>query len=287
VLFLRCSCGWKTKTEGVCTYPGYDIVCESEKLLDLGLLAQLPCLSSLLGLLNPLDVVLSKALSDRTRRCTELTDHYEPGGVNVTLAMALKTLRSYFPLTLPVPSPLTHPDLITAQDLHREEDLLRNPSSFRAWWTAIHNARETYNAQLKIQRPPDLSVEVTALLGPLASPHARISLQRLTYLYESALVHFPNSFKLWKSYLQMRMSYLLGKLVVKKRAGGKKKLPEMKDALEEEKEDLEVWEGGLDGVIGLEEWKSLVSTFERALMWIPNVRTLLCRLFAQLTLFRN
>src|SRR5262245_22485050 len=45
----------------------------------------------------------------------------------------------------------------------------------------------------------------------------------------------------------------------------------MKDALEEEKEDLEQWEGGLNGVVGWEEWKALVSTFERALMWLPNV----------------
>ena len=44
------------------------------------------------------------------------------------------------------------------------------------------------------------------------------------------------------------------------------------DELEEEKEDLEEWEGGLDGVVGWEEWKALVATFERALMWLPTVR---------------
>ena len=36
---------------------------------------------------------------------------------------------------------------------------------------------------------------------------------------------------------------------------------------------LEQWEGGLDGIVGWEEWKSLVATFERALMWLPRVRT--------------
>jgi pre-mRNA-splicing factor SYF1 len=79
-------------------------------------------------------------------------------------------------------------------------------------------------------------------------------------------------FKLWKAYLQMRMSYVLGTLIVKKRAGGKKKFPEMKDALEDEKDDLEQWKDPLHPVLGWEEWKSLVTTFERALMWIPNVR---------------
>ena len=38
------------------------------------------------------------------------------------------------------------------------------------------------------------------------------------------------------------MSYVLGKFRIKRRAGGRKKLPEMKDALEDEKEDLEQWD---------------------------------------------
>ncbi|KAJ7470312.1 hypothetical protein FB451DRAFT_1368272 [Mycena latifolia] len=184
---------------------------------------------------------------------------------------SLESLRAYFPLTFPVPTPATHPDLILTKDLQREEDLLRNPTSFRAWWTAINTTREAFNAQQKLEKPPDLPEEIATLLGPLATPLSRISLQRLTYLYEAALAQFPNSFKLWKSYLNMRMSFVLGRLVVKKKAGGKKKFPEMKDALEEEKEDLEQWEGGLDGVVGWEEWKSLVAAFERALMWLPKL----------------
>ncbi|KAJ6606533.1 hypothetical protein DFH09DRAFT_1242036 [Mycena vulgaris] len=184
---------------------------------------------------------------------------------------SLESLTADFPLTFPVPHPATHPDLISTKDLQREEDLLRNPSSFRAWWTAINTTREAFNAQQKLEKPADLPEEIAVLLGPLATPLSRISLQRLTYLYEAALAQFPNSFKVWKSYLNMRMSFVLGRLVVKKRAGGKKKFPEMKDALEEEKEDLEQWEGGIDGVVGWEEWKSLVATFERALMWLPKL----------------
>ncbi|KAF7359358.1 Pre-mRNA-splicing factor SYF1 [Mycena sanguinolenta] len=147
---------------------------------------------------------------------------------------SLEELTAGFPLTFPVPTPSTHPDLVSTS-----KDLTHLPD------------------------------EIAALLGPLAAPLSRTSLQRLTYLYEAALVQFPNSFKLWKSYLTMRMSFVLGRLTVKKKAGGKKKFPEMKDALEEEKEDLEQWEGGLDGVVGWEEWKSLVAVFERALMWLP------------------
>jgi pre-mRNA-splicing factor SYF1 len=184
----------------------------------------------------------------------------------------LESLSASFPLTFPVPTPITHPSLISVKDLHREEDLLRNPTSFRQWWSAINATREAQNTLLKLEPLSDIPSETRSLLGPLASPVARQSLQRLTYLYEAALVNFAGSFKLWKSYLQMRMSYVLGKQIIKKKAGGKKRLPDIKDALEEEQEDLEQWDGGLDGVVGWEEWKTLVATFERALMWFPKVR---------------
>ncbi|KAG2020496.1 pre-mRNA-splicing factor CLF1 [Coprinopsis cinerea AmutBmut pab1-1] len=184
----------------------------------------------------------------------------------------LDELSSHFPLTFPIPNPTTHPDLISSKDLHREEDLLRNPNSFRAWWTAIQSTREAFVVRQKLEAPETKVSEVErALLGPLATPLARISLQRITYLYEAALQNFPNSFKLWKSYLTFRMSFVLGKPVIKKRAGGKKKLPEMKEALEEEVDDLEEWETCLDPVVGWEEWKSLIATFERCLMWIPKL----------------
>lgn len=180
-------------------------------------------------------------------------------------------LASQFPVTLPIPTPTTNSNLLSIKDVQREEDLLRNPSSFRAWWTAIHTTKEAFNAQLKAERRANVPNETAVLLGPLATPLARHSLQCLTYLYEAAIAQFPGSFKLWKSYLQMRMSYVLGRQVIKKRAGGRKKLPEMKDALEEEKEDLESWEDGLDGVVGWEEWRSLIATYERALMWLPKL----------------
>jgi len=180
-------------------------------------------------------------------------------------------LSSYFPLTFPIPQPTTHPDIITTKDVQREEDLLRNPTSFRAWWSAIHSTRENFYALHKIESNSNIPEHVVAILGPLATPLARLTLQRLTYLFEVALSQFPNSFKLWKAYLNMRMSFVLGKLVVKKKSGGKKKFPDMKDALEEAEEELEQWETPLDPIVGWEEWKSLIATFERALMWLPKV----------------
>lgn len=191
-------------------------------------------------------------------------------------SLTLDELSSHFPLTLPTPTPKTHPDLLAVDDLQREEDLLRNPASFRAWWIAIHATREAFNTQLKTERRANAVVDPsTQFLGPLATPLARRSLQCLTYMYEAALAQFPDSFKMWKSYLQMRMTYVLGTPVQKKRGGGRKRFPDMKDALEEERGDLEEWEGGLDPIVGWEEWKSLVVLYERALMWFPKVRVFL------------
>ncbi|THG95339.1 hypothetical protein EW026_g6300 [Hermanssonia centrifuga] len=164
-----------------------------------------------------------------------------PTAASTTLTV--ESIQAYFPLTFPTPTPTSHLDLVSTRDLHREEDLLRNPNSFRTWWTAIQNTKEAAATLQKTEALLDLpSADVAALLGPLASPNARKSLQRLTYLYEAALVQFPASFKLWKSYLQTRMSYVLGKLILRKRAGGKKKFPEMGQALEDEQDDLEKWE---------------------------------------------
>lgn len=188
------------------------------------------------------------------------------------LRPSLDSLKADASVTKPIPNPVSHPNLLSTADITREEDLFRNPTSFHHWWSAIQATKDLCSTLQKTAPPPDLEPDVASLLGPLATPEARLSYQRLTYLYESALTQFPGSFKLWKSYLHVRMSYVLGMFVQKRRAGGRKRLPEMGEALEDEKEDLEQWEGGLDGVVGYEEWKSLVATFERALMWLPNVR---------------
>lgn len=179
------------------------------------------------------------------------------------------SLQSLFPLTWPIPTPVTHAHLLQPADLLREEDLQRNTGSFRHWWTAIHATRDEVVAQQKKSVSNDPVLEQA--LGLLSTPDARLGLQKLTYLYEAALAYFPTSFKLWKSYLQMRALYVLGKGVKPKRAGGRKKLAEIKDALEDELANAESWDGGIDGVIGWEEWKSLVAVFERALLWLPTV----------------
>ncbi len=183
----------------------------------------------------------------------------------------IASLSAPFPLTWPVPTPLKNPSLLTSIDIHREEDLLRNPSSFRLWWSTIFSAKDSIVADQKAASTSSLPPQVQRIHGPLATSEARLGLQRLVYLYESALVNFPTSFKLWKAYLQTRCSYVLGKGVKPKRAGGRKKWAEMKELIEEEELEFEHYEGGLDPVVGWPEWKALIAVFERALTWLPTV----------------
>lgn len=101
---------------------------------------------------------------------------------------------------------------------------------------------------------------------------ARLALQTLTSLYERALAVFPTSFKLWKSYILMRHRYILGPSVLagtKKQKSSKRKL-DVKELFEDHTVACD-WEGGLDGVVGYEEWRSLFATSERMISWLPNV----------------
>ncbi|KAG9082329.1 pre-mRNA-splicing factor syf1 [Ceratobasidium sp. UAMH 11750] len=183
----------------------------------------------------------------------------------------LEALAAVLPVTVPTPTPVNNTSLLSPADIPREEDLLRNPGSFQSWWSAIQAVKEQAIASQK-SHVKSLG-DAHDVLGPLASSVARTNVQRLTYLFEAALVNFPRSFKLWKAYLQMRCFYVLGKAHKPKRAGARKKYAEMREAMEDEGLEQETWEGGLDGAIGWEEWKALAGTFERALVWLPTVST--------------
>lgn len=84
---------------------------------------------------------------------------------------------------------------------------------------------------------------------------------------------FPTSFKLWKSYILMRHRYVLGPSVLsgqkKKNKSNVKKI-DVGELLTENRIACD-WEGGLDGLVGFEEWRSLFATTERMISWLPNV----------------
>ncbi len=183
---------------------------------------------------------------------------------------SVESLIALFPIAFPTPIPSTHPNLISSKDLQREDDLLRNATSFRQWWTTIQSTRDDLSV-LQRASTSQHTEGVNAALGQLGSPVAKSALERLTYLYESGLAQFPTSYKLWKSYLHSRMGFVLGRAIKPKRAGGRKKFPDMREALEDEDLDALTYENPLDGVVGWTEWRALVGVFERALMWLPNV----------------
>lgn len=215
------------------------------------------------------------------------------------------SLSGHFPLTVPIPSVLTTPDLVPLTELALELDLIRSgASNFTRWIHYINNV-EASVLQAELDARGTASDEELNLLGAkLSTAAGRKGLQRLTDLYERALALFPTSYKLWKQYLDMRSSYVLGKpkrrvnlkapkkkrgnaedadevggteLMLKYLNEGVKDLEtgEVGEELTENERDVDAqWEGGLDGVIGAEEWRSVAGTFERALMWLPRVSNL-------------
>ncbi|KZT53566.1 hypothetical protein CALCODRAFT_474574 [Calocera cornea HHB12733] len=173
-----------------------------------------------------------------------------------------------FPLAQPVPTPLTHPTLLEPGSLAREEDLVRNPHSFRHWWTLITALSASYAAQQRTRHPPP----TPSPLGIFAHPEPRDQFQRLVYLYERALHNFPRSFKLWKSYILCRTAYVLGPSTRTKRAGGQRKQGTMRELMAHQLAARDTWDAPwVDGVLGWEEWKSLVAVCERAVMWLPTM----------------
>lgn len=184
-------------------------------------------------------------------------------------------LSSRFPLTYPIPTPISHPNFITSGDLATEEDLLQNPENLRSWLAYIGQIKDRI-AKTHPPPPENLSPE-DELLGPLANHVAREGLQHLVMLYERALVVFPTSFKLWRSYISMRQSYVLGEMTeeskkarqhqAKRGATFKTNVRELLEGAE----DAYQWQGGLDGVVGYEEWRSLITTGERMLGWLSHL----------------
>lgn len=185
---------------------------------------------------------------------------------------------SLFPLTFPVPSPATHDGLVPADDLVLEQELLRNPDNFRTWNSYIAHVEET-NYRKRPLPDAGMSSEGVQLLGLLSDASQRLALQRIVSVYERALAQFPRSYRLWHRYLDARARFVLGEMRGGAAAARKRMLqtnhvsemgPTLLDARKAE-EEANVYEFGLDGVLGWQEWRSLAAAYERALMWLPTM----------------
>ena len=187
----------------------------------------------------------------------------------------ISDLSSRFPLTVPIPTPLSHPHLITSVDLATEEDLLNNSENLRSWLSYIGQIKDRISKNLP--EPAETPSPEDELLGPLSSHVAREGLQQLVCLYERALAIFPTSYKLWKSYMLTRQAYVMGELTedarkarqqqAKRGAAWKTNAKDQLDGADEANQ----WSGGLDGVVGYEEWRSMFATGERMLGWLSHL----------------
>ncbi|SOV07008.1 Pre-mRNA-splicing factor SYF1 [Ustilago sp. UG-2017a] len=189
-------------------------------------------------------------------------------------------LTALFPITSPFPDPTADDTLIPPSDVMLEQELLRNPDNFRSWTSYIDHIIDTNVVK---RPPPDVSFTKyqASLLGPLASSSQRIALRRITSIYERALAQFPTCYSLWRDYLQNRSRFVLGEPKGGFEAKRKRDLqaarekidfgPTLVDSQEEDDDFGPAYRGGLDGVVGWQEWKTLAALYEKALMWLPTM----------------
>ncbi|SPO28054.1 related to SYF1 - member of the NineTeen Complex involved in splicing [Ustilago trichophora] len=220
-----------------------------------------------------------KKRSARTAAAAVPSESAEEATATSPVQDAMTALTSLFPIALSFPDPTTDDTLIPASDVMLEQELLRNPDNFRSWSSYIDHIIDT---NLVKRPPPDVSLSArqAALLGPLASSTQRTALRRITSIYERALAQFPTRYSLWRDYLQNRSRFVLGEPKGGFEAKRKRDLQAAREKLDfgptliDSQDDDDFgpsYRGGLDGVVGWQEWKSLAALYERALMWLPTM----------------
>lgn len=186
-----------------------------------------------------------------------------------------------------------------------EQDLLTNPTNESLWISYIHRLMEEFDRKMKEQRGRSTELDRRLLGHKLDSVLGRRVYQILVSVYERSLIYFPRSFKLWRDYLSMRHSFILGQpkkkfnlTVNKKRArqahddsSGQELsvldyISKTEAELDDNERDLDgggSWSGNLDSGLGWLEWKAVASAHERSLMWLPQMPRLWLSYFTLLT----
>ncbi|KAG0149688.1 hypothetical protein CROQUDRAFT_73826 [Cronartium quercuum f. sp. fusiforme G11] len=205
-----------------------------------------------------------------------------------------KTLDAYsnlFPITASLSTLFASSDCLSDDPEHllAEQDLLLNPNNETQWITHLSNLTDSVHRDIQEQRAKANEIDIRLLGSKLASEVGRKGYRILVSAYERCLIYFPQSFKLWRDYLQMRQSFVLGKPKNKFNPNVNKKrrqdgsngeglnvldyLLKNDNELEDNERDMDGgdWDGELDSTLGWSEWKALASAHERALIWLPKM----------------
>lgn len=200
-------------------------------------------------------------------------------------------VRAVLPVSVPLPRPDTVEGLWPERVHDVIDELARNPDQVVRWRLHIDDVLQDADRAERDSRGVASSIEQAVLGSKLSTPETRLALKRVVDVFERAIQANPRSYRLWRDYLKLRSTYVLGpatrqiKLNAPKKKRGEDGLGRsMADWLEAgtsaEHEELDEgerdmdsgWPEGLDPVAGWEEWRALAATFERALMWLPLVR---------------
>ncbi|KAI7936019.1 hypothetical protein MJO29_015322 [Puccinia striiformis f. sp. tritici] len=208
----------------------------------------------------------------------------------------MEEYRSLFPITSNLNKLLKSDIALSNEPEHLliEQDLLTNPENQSLWISYIERLTEELQRDITDQRGKSNETQIRLLGAKLDSAQGRRAYQILVSVYERALIYFPKSFKLWRDYLQLRQSFILGQPAKKfNLAPNKKKNPQLKSAgggdqaltvldyiskpdsqLDDNERDMDgggAWTGHLDSGLGYCEWKALASAHERSLIWLPQM----------------
>ncbi|KAI9617353.1 hypothetical protein H4Q26_013225 [Puccinia striiformis f. sp. tritici PST-130] len=208
----------------------------------------------------------------------------------------MEEYRSLFPITSNLNKLLKSDIALSNEPEHLliEQDLLTNPENQSLWISYIERLTEELQRDITDQRGKSNETQIRLLGAKLDSAQGRRAYQILVSVYERALIYFPKSFKLWRDYLQLRQSFILGQPAKKfNLAPNKKKNPQLKSAgggdqaltvldyiskpdsqLDDNERDMDgggAWTGHLDSGLGYCEWKALASAHERSCQDTPSI----------------
>lgn len=283
--------GSLTWLDGVCVYVVGDNLQAWITLIRSQFLLLLTMSTTKTSNLKPQAPVSSLAATLSTLPSEESSDQSLDQRAPAAEPKSLDSYASVFPITASLSNLFSSTDCLSDDPEHllAEQDLLLNPNNELQWLNHIRNLTDSVHRDIQDERDKASESDIRILGSKLASQVGRKGYRILVSVYERCLIYFPQSFTLWRDYLQMRQSFVLGKPKNKFNPNVNKKrrqdgsngeglnvldfILKTDDELEDNERDMDGghWEACLESSVGWCEWKALASAHERALIWLPKV----------------